>query len=397
MSAKKNPGFIDTFLVLLTSVALSLFVLWATSRLQHSPVFETLSDWLQKALINIWTVAIVGVGGIAIAVRRSIAQKSAAARPNYLLYIAGTTVVLLACILIVTLLTSTTSSRLEKIESADVAHAKDLAQDVRKVLASLQNLPDDVLQPLHDDIVAKLQLTKTNVPVKRIVTVFYEPNSPKEGFVKLQLIQFGSGEADNGIATHITGRSVASDFNKVQEKAFQYRGSGYVQVLKKINIGNEMLYSFQVSAGDIVAVTAVYSGRLVSGIQDSNTRADWTSVAVQELAIKPVIYDFAIASEISQVTIVDSTEFWRNNETGFPEKRKRKLAPIRVTAFPPDVLQAFHVIAAKAAETFDEVPFRDAFKTLSQSDLVSKEFAMDHNDNATYNVVYVTQQAWKKK
>lgn len=386
-ATRKSPGIIDTFIILFTSVALTLFILWAASRLRSHLVFETLSDWLQKSIAKIWASAFVGTAGLASAVYRWISKKPDDTRPNYLLYIGVTTVTLIASILI---LPRFMFPNLVKKDS------EDLVYDVQKVLESLPTLPTEVLPSLHDDIVAKLDLTKTSVPVKRVVTVFYEPNSSeRKGFVKLQLIQFGDAEA--GTLTQIKGRLVSSTQQPVTARAFLYHHSKPIEDLSDVKKGNKLFYSFQVSSEDIVAVAAIYPDRLVNGNDGPRSRMDWTSVAVQELAVfKPVIYDFAIASQKSQVTIVDSTEFWRDNETGHPMMRKRNPASANLAALPGDVLQAFRTIAAQAAEVFPEDPYTNAFKALSNSDLTGEEWATDHSDGETNNVVYATHQIREK-
>lgn len=94
------PGFLDSIIILLVSAALIIFLLWATSRTLGVDAFEHLPSWLENSYHAIWTAIASGAAGIGLAIVQVLTRKAENPRPNYLLYILGTTVLLLLLILV---------------------------------------------------------------------------------------------------------------------------------------------------------------------------------------------------------------------------------------------------------------------------------------------------------
>jgi hypothetical protein len=93
-----SPGFLDSIIILLVSAALVIFLLWATSRTQGlGDTFEHLPDWLRDSYRAIWASVVTGATGIGLLIVKGFKEKGNP-RPNYLLYILGTTVLLLLLI-----------------------------------------------------------------------------------------------------------------------------------------------------------------------------------------------------------------------------------------------------------------------------------------------------------
>ncbi len=93
-----SPDFLDSLIVLLVSVGLALFLLWATSRTQRIVAFEDLPQWLHDFFSSIWTSIAAGSAGIGLAVVKALKRNPTGSRPNYMLWILGTTVIILLLI-----------------------------------------------------------------------------------------------------------------------------------------------------------------------------------------------------------------------------------------------------------------------------------------------------------
>lgn len=91
-----NFGFIDSVLVFLVSLGLTLVLLWIVSRILGLTWFETLPDWLLTSFGKI-LVALFSGGSLAGILIRKIASRHS---PDYFWRICGTTIVLFILILI---------------------------------------------------------------------------------------------------------------------------------------------------------------------------------------------------------------------------------------------------------------------------------------------------------
>jgi hypothetical protein len=102
MATDKNhgnpPGFLDSIIIILASAALVIFLLWAASRTIGVEAFENLPGWLRESYHAVWTSIVTGAAGIGLAILKVLTRKPEDPRPNYLLVIGITTVVMLVLI-----------------------------------------------------------------------------------------------------------------------------------------------------------------------------------------------------------------------------------------------------------------------------------------------------------
>ena len=54
----RDGDFIDVFLILFTSVAMTFVIFFLASRVARAPIFEGLPDWLTGAFGQVWAVVI---------------------------------------------------------------------------------------------------------------------------------------------------------------------------------------------------------------------------------------------------------------------------------------------------------------------------------------------------
>jgi hypothetical protein len=99
-SQTSSPGFLDSIIIILVSSALVLFLLWVTSRVRGIDAFEHLPGWLSESYHAIWTSIATGTAGIGLAIVKVLTRKPQDRRPNYLLLIGITTVVMVIFIFI---------------------------------------------------------------------------------------------------------------------------------------------------------------------------------------------------------------------------------------------------------------------------------------------------------
>jgi hypothetical protein len=85
-------GLLDSVIVLILACMLVLIVLWISSQLRGSNLFGNLPDWLTKAASSIWTYLTGAASSTVLAIIRG---RSSAPKPNYLLWIFGTTIAVL--------------------------------------------------------------------------------------------------------------------------------------------------------------------------------------------------------------------------------------------------------------------------------------------------------------
>lgn len=83
---------IDSIIVLLMSSTITLFVLWLEGAVLHHPTEMQLPDFITKTYSSVWSY-LTGAGGTALL---AILRSKGTARPNYLLWSLGCTVVLIA-------------------------------------------------------------------------------------------------------------------------------------------------------------------------------------------------------------------------------------------------------------------------------------------------------------
>lgn len=91
-----NFGFIDSLLVFLVSIGLTLVLLWIVSRIINQPWFETLPSWLTNSLAKI-LVGLFSTGSLAAIVIRKLASEHS---PNFFYPIGGTTLCFFVVILL---------------------------------------------------------------------------------------------------------------------------------------------------------------------------------------------------------------------------------------------------------------------------------------------------------
>lgn len=84
---RSNFGFIDSVLVFLVSIGLTLVLLWIVSRMINQPWFETLPGWLTSGLGKI-LVGLFSTGSLATIVVKKLASPHG---PNFFYPIGGTT------------------------------------------------------------------------------------------------------------------------------------------------------------------------------------------------------------------------------------------------------------------------------------------------------------------
>lgn len=92
------PGFLDSIIILLVSAALVLFLLWAASETLGINAFQHLPAWLEESYHAVWTSVATGATGIGLAIIKVFRQRTGEAAPHYLLYIMGTTILMLVAI-----------------------------------------------------------------------------------------------------------------------------------------------------------------------------------------------------------------------------------------------------------------------------------------------------------
>jgi hypothetical protein len=98
LPSKPIPGFLDSFIIILVSAALVLFLLWTASETWGINAFQHLPPWLEESYHAVWSAAATGTAGIGLAIVKLLKQKTEGASPNYLLYILGSTMVMLVLI-----------------------------------------------------------------------------------------------------------------------------------------------------------------------------------------------------------------------------------------------------------------------------------------------------------
>jgi hypothetical protein len=94
-----SPGFLDSIIIILVSSALVIFLLWVTSRVIGIDAFEHLPGWLSESYHAIWTSIATGTAGIGLAIVKALTRPQDR-RPNYLLLIGITTVMMVIFIFI---------------------------------------------------------------------------------------------------------------------------------------------------------------------------------------------------------------------------------------------------------------------------------------------------------
>src|SRR5437773_448725 len=85
-------GLLDSVIVLILACMVVLIALWISSQLQGVQRFEKLPDWLTKVASNVWTYLTGAASSTLLALAR---RNSKEPRPNYLLWMFGTAIVIL--------------------------------------------------------------------------------------------------------------------------------------------------------------------------------------------------------------------------------------------------------------------------------------------------------------
>lgn len=92
---KSTPDLAETFIILLISAAISIFLLWVSAQSLGRETFSHLPDWIVGTYKGIWTSVGAGAAGVGLAIAKAFNSKSRS-HPHYLKYIGVTT----ACILV---------------------------------------------------------------------------------------------------------------------------------------------------------------------------------------------------------------------------------------------------------------------------------------------------------
>jgi len=93
-----NPTPLDALFILFASVFLLLLLLWITSQIAGGDMFAQLPAWLDSAVKGIWSKVVVGGGSGALLALRRWMYGSTTPSPNYLLWIIGITILLIAAL-----------------------------------------------------------------------------------------------------------------------------------------------------------------------------------------------------------------------------------------------------------------------------------------------------------
>ncbi|CAB3781969.1 hypothetical protein [Paraburkholderia fynbosensis] len=91
-----NIGLLDSLIILFASTACTLLLFWMAANVVHVPLFETLPTWVSGGFTSIWATVSASAAGIGAAVIRAFDKT--APRPNYLVWILGTTILLVLLI-----------------------------------------------------------------------------------------------------------------------------------------------------------------------------------------------------------------------------------------------------------------------------------------------------------
>lgn len=110
---RSRLGFLDTFIVILISSAVVIFLLWAATRTAGLNSFEILPNFLAESYRAIWISLVSGASGIGLAIIKVLSPKKSGPLPNYFMYVLGTTIGMLTLIVLLRIILAPKETRLE--------------------------------------------------------------------------------------------------------------------------------------------------------------------------------------------------------------------------------------------------------------------------------------------
>jgi len=268
----------------------------------------------------------------------------------------------------------------------------------------VQNLPVTQHESFEENAFMKSRSLPVAQPVSKLTTVFFEPKveGVAPGFVKVQLVQFGSGA--NGKVS-IRARSAGST------SVGQLKGAAELprQCIYKLAVGDALpvritnsfgafgdAYEAMVGPNDVIAVVAIYRGDpLVEGQfkdKDGKQFRDWHHVEVSDLAAKgPIAYFFASGSRNYNVQFVSERayDFWFSR-AGL-RFEARAIGTNRLEPSESIDSATFKRVCKQAAEDYEGEPyFGNSFEVLASDGLINTPWAIDASATQSRDVAYVT-------